>query len=582
MIKKKILHPEYRYAKSPSEDLSLQVNLDKEEKLLREGDRTIILDIAELYRKERNESTKYKIYGKVNVIFKNLYSGTTTYNALRNTLYDLNDGLDSDWTGYLPYDEFAFIRKDVVREVSTTTGSTIGDYQITTTLTGNTDHTTITELDANKWNWNFYLSYVFEHDENYPIKYTLSGSTVYDFTSGDGIPFRVMDMGSYYELTSPLQHNMSQGEYVILSGSTIGGGTELSRCFGISSVGNRNYNSSRYTIILNKSDFTSSQVLNDGVVVFGKRCLDKSNITQTTSKYYVHKHKTITKVDDCIIDNAGFEIPVFENERKLQYETSDGRNDVLVEKNRPESILYHFKNGIDIKNLTNNLGYNVTKLYLTTIFRNGNGYFNYPPRLGWRFNLHNSWVDEQFNSTFTSSNTNLPYTVSGNTFSQGNEIPTGTTIVGSFVEYNEIDFKETILSDTYHKITYNTSIFDHGQTNTSRLNGVTSDNPSGLIYQPHYEIKIRELSPYVETSDTDDIFNLPENTKYDDINSIWKWRDLYDHGYIDPDGFGTNFPFTNGQHYVKKDINFLLKNEQTFLNRVGGIRNFTNDPNSLC
>ena len=61
MIKKKIVHPTERYSGSEAENLNIKVGLERDEQLLREGDRTIILDIAELYRKERNESTKYKI-----------------------------------------------------------------------------------------------------------------------------------------------------------------------------------------------------------------------------------------------------------------------------------------------------------------------------------------------------------------------------------------------------------------------------------------------------------------------------------------------------------------------------------------
>lgn len=583
MINKKILHPEKKYAKAPSEDQTLRLDLSRNEELLREGDRTIILDIAELYRKERNESTKYKIYGKTNMVFRNLYSGTTTYDALKNTLYDLGDGIDADWTGYLPYNEFAFIRRDVVKEVSNPTATNLGEFIPNTVLSGSTDHTTITEYESTSWNWNFHLSYVYEHDDNYPMRYTLSGGTVYDFTSGMGVPFRVEDMGDYYQLTSPLKHNMNQGEYVILSGNTISSGSDSDRIFNISSLGNEIYRSNEYVINLNKSSFSSSQTISG--VVFGKRCLDINNITQTTSTYYVHKHKTLTTVDECILDNAGFETPVFEIERKLQYETADGRNDVYIERNRPESILYHFKNDIDINGLSNNLGYTPTELYLTVIFRNRNGYFNHSPRLGWRFNLHSDWVDEQFNETFSGSDTNLPYTsttIDGITFNQGDELPLDSVLVGSFVEYNNVDFKESVLSDSFHKITNETTIFNHGQLSTVRLGGVSSDNPSGLIYQPHYKIKLRELSPYIETSDTDDILNLPENTIYDDYSGLWKWRDLYDHGYIDPDGFGTNFPFTNGQHYVKSDINFLLRNEQTFLNKQDGIANFTDDGNEIC
>ena len=141
------------------------------------------------------------------------------------------------------------------------------------------------------------------------------------------------------------------------------------------------------------------------------------------------------------------------------------------------------------------------------------------------------------------------------------------------MEYNNVEFKETILSDSFHKISSNEEVFNHNQTDPTKYIGSSTTNPSGYLYKVHHKVKLRELSPYIETSDTDDILNLPDNTIYDDYLGLWKWRDLYDHGYIDPDGFGTNFPFNNNQHYVKNDINFYFRNEDSFRNKAYGIRN---------
>ena len=575
MENKRILSPSKRYKKAESEDLQIRTGLERSEKLLREGDKTIILDIAELYRKERNESTNYKIYGKLNMVFRNLYSGTTTYDPLLNHMYLTTDTYDpTDVSGYKQYNEFAFLRRDYVREIQNPTGSTRGDFQPNIVVSGGTGHQNFTQMDAPFMNWNLYLTYVYDKDENYQMRYSLSGNTVYNFTASMGVPFRVTDKGDYYELTSPLEHNMLQGEYVILSGTTISSGNDSDRIFGITSVGNEFFGSEKYTINLNKSDFTSTQLISG--VVFGKKCSDIENISQTTSSYYVRKHKTITTLDDYILDGAGFESPIFEIERKLQFETADGAADRYVEQNRPESVLYHFKNTIDLSQYRNNLGYTPTEVFLTTIFRNGNGYFNYPPRLGWRFNFHDTWVDDQFDLNFSGSNTNLPsstFTQDGITFTKGEELPIGTILYGDFVEYNSVDFKETVLSDSFHKIHSNPNVFDHDQTNSLVYLDASTTNPIGYFYKQHHQIKLRELSPYIETSDTDDILNLPENTVYDDYLELWKWRDLYDHGYVDPDGYGTNFPFTNNQHYVKNDINFYFRNEDSFRNKAYGIRN---------
>jgi hypothetical protein len=68
--------------------------------------------------------------------------------------------------------------------------------------------------------------------------------------------------------------------------------------------------------------------------------------------------------------------------------------------------------------------------------------------------------------------------------------------------------------------------------------------------------------------------------KYFENEGVWKWRDLYDQGFVDQDGYGTNFPFINNIHYVKFDINFYLRNERDYSNKSDGIKKFTK--NQIC
>ena len=126
MNKKQILLPSKRFFKAEEESLNLPVNLDESETLLREGDRNIVLDIAKLFDKERNESKKYKIHGKLKMVFRNLYTGSTTYDPLKSNLFYNSYGTDTNYDGAMPYNEFAFLRKDVLRETFVgLTGSTL-------------------------------------------------------------------------------------------------------------------------------------------------------------------------------------------------------------------------------------------------------------------------------------------------------------------------------------------------------------------------------------------------------------------------------------------------------------------------
>lgn len=584
MNKKQIILPTKRFANADAEDIDIRLDLDEQRNLMREGDKNIVLDINELFNKERNESVNYKIHGKIKMVFKNLYSGTTSYNPLLKNLYLVGDGFDNDFTGYLPYDEFAFLRHDVVRETYTGyTGTSLTSdiSQSSFVITGYTGHTTITPIQAPYQNWNIYLSYVYSGDTNHDMVYTLSGVTktegqnIIHFKSGDGIPFRVTTGTTSTTLTSPVEHGISKGEYVIIN-------THLVY---VSDVGNEIYGSEKFVLNILKNDIPTGLTLSHNTLVKGKRCLDKNNVSGTTSQYYVHKHKILTSSKDYIMDKVGFESPIWEEEKKLLYKNGLNEEDFLVQGNRMESVVYDFKEPFVLTGITNNLGYTPTDLYVCIFFKNGNGYFNYPPKVGWKFNFHDTWIDEHFSGT-TSLETKLigtPFTSNFGTtgFTSGSTVPVGTTgFTGAFVEYNKSELKERIISEAYHKFTCPTTIFNHGQTTAVNFPGSSTGNPHGLYYQPYHRVKIRQLSPYIESSNTNEILNLPENTKYFENEGLWKWRDLYDQGFVDPEGYGTNYPFINNTHYIKHDINFYLRNERYYTNKSDGIKKFKS--NNIC
>jgi hypothetical protein len=459
------------------------------------------------------------------------------------------------------------------------TVSSLTTYTPVITYSGETEHVTITSIDAPYHNWNVYLSYVYGQDSTYPMKYTLSGGTSFSFTAGDGIPFRVESLPNSYKFTSPVEHGMSSGEFITLSGGSFNNTVDVTgRTFSIISVGDSIYNSEKYVLEISKSELPSGTTLS--TVVFGKRCLDRNNITGSTSSYYVHKHKTLTEREDYILDKIGFESSIWENERKLLLENSAGTSDVLVERNMMESLIYDFKEPFILTGLTNNLGYLPTELYVTVILANRNGYFEYPPKVGWKFNFHDTWVDEHFNgtgSTETSITTSgFSRTISATTYNfvSGTDLPLNTVLHGAFVEYNRSELQERIISEGYHRFSNPLFVFDYGQTGTtSTFSGGSITNMYGLFYQPHHRVKLRQLSPYIETSKTNQVYGLPQNAKYFEDEALWKWRDLYDHGFIDPEGFGTNYPFINNIHYVKSDINFYLRNENIYTNKKDAVKN---------
>lgn len=584
MEKKQIILPIKKYFDSPEEDLTLRVNLSTEEMLIREDERNIILDLSTQFEKERNDSKIYDIHGKIKMVFRNTVTGDVpSYTYLKDRLYLNSDGLDGIWSGSLPYEEFAILRNDFVRQTNTTnSGSTLNTFSQNLTLNGSTGHTFVTAISAPYHNWNLYLSYVYSGDSNHQVTYTLTGNTYIDFTAGDGIPFRVISDDGYYKLVSPVEHGMSEGEYIIISGQTLNNTVNtLNRTYYIDSLGDDNFRSERFVINLLKSQFSGTTLINQGDIILGKRCLDIKNISGTTSQYYVHKLKTLTSIDDYILDNIGFESPVWEEEKKILYQNYSGDENVIVQGNRMESLYFGFKKPFILSGITNNMGYTPTEVYLSVIFRNGNGFFNYPPKVGYKFHFHNGWIDRHWSGTTSNENiSGNTFVRDGITFKSGTTLSTGSVLTGAFVEYNDIDFQERIISEAYHKITIPPAIFNYGQTTETYFSGSSVNNPAGYFYQPHHRIKLRQLSPYVEKSNTRDVYNLPENVKYDEQELVWKWRDLYDHGYIDTDGFGTNFPYINNMHYVSTNLNFYLRNEKDYTNKTDGLTSFSSTSDS--
>jgi len=567
-MKKTILHPTKRFDNALSEDIQIRIDLESNEKIIRNDDRNVILNLSQQYFNEKNSCINYKIFGKLRMVFRNLYEGFSEYSYLRNRL-SLTDIINKN-KGYLPYNEYAFRRNDIYGEANT--GVTISDFDnftgFTLTTTGSNSHLEINSTNYNKHNWNLYLSYVYSGVTNFPMKYTLSGITQphISFLSGDGIPFRVEQNDSYIILTSPVKHGMLQGEHIIVSGVP----------FYINSVGNEIYNSELYTIYISKSQIKNNFTFNS--LITGKRCVDIKNSGETTSQYYVHKLKTLTDINDYDIDNIGFESTIFEEEKKIIFETYDGDNDVIVERNRMEVLMYNFKDPFVLSGITNNFNNTPSEIYLTTIFNNGNGYFLFPPKVGYSFHFHNSWVDLHFSGN-TSNETSLSsyqFNRDSKQFSAGLPLNINTDLYGDFIEFNPSEMKERIISPSYHKISINPSFFDHGQTGSTFYSGSSVNNPTGLYYQTHYKIKLKELSPYVEVSKTNNVYNLPENARYFENEKIWKWRDIYDLGYFDEQGNGVDFSFMNNMLYVHKDINFYLRNEKQFKNKIDGLKNFKN------
>jgi hypothetical protein len=542
----KITLPQKRYSGAPSTDLNEPLYLSTTQGVLSESDRYVNVDLAQLFAEERKASETYRIYGKFSPLFSNAYTGTTTYPPLLNTLYLTQDPLISgaaNYAGYLPYDEFAFIRRDVTRDVRTSGGT----YQ---EVVGNF-HQEVFPREAMTRNWNHYLTYVSGQDSTRVLGYTDGAGKTLNWVVSDGLPIHVR-----YDALQRLcicecvvEHGLSDGDYVLIQGLL----------YKPVSLGSAVYGSEKTIFNIPMAQISG---VRSGLYTF-KRVKDPENISETTSQYYLHQHSIISGPEDFVVDKCGFENSIFEDQAKLDFENPDGRHEVLKEKERGEVLLIHYKKALNRLLYTNNKGVPITEVYLTTVLRNGQGFFTLP-KLGYSFHFHDDYADAYFSGDASGEKafTSTPLQKSGYTFQLGNALPLNATLTGALVEYNKGELSERIVSEALHKFTLDPQIFDHGQTDGARYAGASPENPFGYFYRPHQRISLRTYSSYLEESPAQgapDVF--PPQAIYFEKDKVWRWRELYDQGFVDDEGRGTDFPFINGAHYAIFHQNFYVRSE---------------------
>ena len=566
-----------RYKSASNVDFGLKIPFIQTTKQIVEYDKNIDLNLQQLFDDERQKSTKFRPSCKFLFIFKNSYTGTSTYEPFRNNLYYVNSESDAaiecsvgnaDWAGFPQYNEFDFIRTDYFA-----TGYTQPDSSVPPNY-----HLRFESLSASSYNWTFYMSYAFENDYNKPLsavildkgfKYTLN------WNSGDGIPFviRLTEEGGkkIVSFVCPVKHGLNVGEFVTLN-FNYPTSTGPSDTFQIYSLGDGLYNTEQYIFNVLDPGFLGT-TFDEGTIGTAKRVVIDSNLTETTSKYYVRRNKILTNFDTNIMTKAAFEQNVFKDNRKIERAPLTPNNLRRFSiKEGSQSYTLSFNEDIDLVNLIDNQKRPISELFYTVIWRGYFGWMN-ETKQGYDFNLPLDPVTRTPTSWWTSPNsdTNLttdsyinlaPYGINPAgapyNFIYTNTLNSGDTIDGDFCEWNDYEQNERVISNIYHKLTFN-------QFNFSASIFVDEENSfyPGYYYQPLHSIKIRDFSDYIEESEGTNAEGVPNWAYFSQNRNLFIWRDIYTYGYIDSDGIGVDQPFLNGKHHPFKNIIFRLIPEGT-------------------
>lgn len=542
----KILRNQNRFKGAPEQDYLIQVPLESQEREIIEGDRNVYLSQTSQFEEERQSSNVFRIGGKIVNIFDNGVSGYTSYTPFGNNLFYIN-GVEAKtinanqnppqinaWKGYVQFDEFTFYR-----------------------TSGISGHIPFYNKSASTYNWNIYVSYPVSGDTEQQMRYeNTQFSAVTYFQASDGVPFVLQntnpDGKSLVTFYCGVSHNLQIGEFVELSISSNG-----TNYFQVESLGDQYFGSEDKIFSIYNIGYTA--FTNNSTGTF-KRVLDINNTGETTSQYYVRRHKILTSESDYDLTKLGFENNAFSNKKQLEYSalTPNGVSRVSV-KDGSQTCGFTFTKDIDTSELLDNQGRPLSELFVTIMQKGYMGYFNkpysngYPGLLiGWDFNFLDGQDDIWWNAA-SSTNKDLglstsSYNFSGKTFYYNNPLEVGDIISGDFCEWNDFVMTETVLSKMMHKFSYNPLIF----SNSSPLN-----YESGYFYQPHFSVPIRAFSTYIEVGAKETVDFIPDWSFYSETERQWRWRDLYPYGYIDTDGVGVDSPFLNDAHYPFSDILFL-------------------------
>jgi len=559
-----------RYKGASERLVSIPVELIGDRKQLIDSDRIVNISAAEQSTVERQESTTFRIGGKISNIFSNVISGTTDYDGYKNFLYLTNglsvvesnqvlfnnfervpDTFGLKWGGLPQYNEFNFIRTDI-----------------------DNPHNILQPQSASTYNWGVYLSYPFSSDTLQKMSYVdkqINGTPL-SFVVSDGIPFTIINTvqngANYITFRCGGNHNLTEYQYVELSINYNG-----NNLFRVDLLGENGYDNASTSFSIVNPGYTGTTFAN-GVSGTFKRIGDISNSGESKSRYYVRLHKILTNENESDVSKMGFEHVPFPNQQKIEYSalTPNLQQRVSIKENS-QSYSFTFKPDLNIDGIVDNNMKPLTNVFVTIVNKGYYGWFNKPTdnniyalQKGWSFNFHSDSFDDWWATNNNNNLVEIPvssYNRTSNnqtyTFYYNQPLKVDDILSGDFCEYNDIEQMEYVVSTCKHKITFNDTLY---QTQM-----FTSNNPPGYFYSPHNPVKLRDFADSITTAVGQNINTRPSWAYFSQNLNTWLWRTILDYGVFE-NGQGVDYPFLNDAHYPFTQILFLQSTPYSNINQA--------------
>lgn len=500
MNKYSIVPSLYKNKVSDDDNSQISIEFESTRKELIEFDRDVNVDLKNLYEQEKSKSFKIRPVFNINFTYNNSYSGITSSKYKNELIYPLLNSIyiqdEKVKKGFLQAYEFDFYRTPTL---------TAFGYE---------------SVSAYTYNWRYYLTYPYSEDSKQRLNIKMK-NIFYDWTVEDGIPFIGYDViingFNLSRITCGVEHNVKEGESVLINGVV----------YDVYSFGDNSFDSEKYIInILNINNQIKSSIPSTL-----KRVIIGGNSGETTSRYYIRKHKVIDGGDKLVVTKSGFQRGVFDGNSNIEFSGFT----------KESNYAYNFtlQNEINIEGVVDNHNRPISELYLTIVFKGQSGFFasrNDNMKKGWEFNIlkNNMQWWESRNSESNSDIRSISYFDNEKNEFFYYESP--NVFDGDFCEYNEYEQLERVVSDFYYKIKHS-PIFD------------INNNEKGYYYKPHNKLQLKVFSDYVETVDKNLADNVPNYAFYSKVDGQFRWRDIYSVGFFDENNNGINYPFINNSFY---------------------------------
>ena len=554
---------------SVNTDTFLKINLESKNTILPTNEINRVINVAERFNVERQRCTYYRIIGTLNPLVSN-----PLFNLSNNLLLD-----KFTWSGFnsLDFLDYSYPQDGDVNDDGDLTyskaidkhlkekdgwfgyfdpiitGAALCNYfdmepkrQRFSFLPDINPFMSNLQIQPVK-NWEISVTYPKSIDKTHKM---VNGGLLILETQSVEVSTKLMTA-----LTTGVRHNLSIGETVRIIGTNGYDGDHTVISLGLNNGDYKDF----YFVI---------DVPNTGTINNNSRM--KRLVNNVESEYYFRKFRKIKTKQSQFIESDDYET----------YQAGFSENAF-----NDEIIQFVFNEDIDVNELTDNLGRPLSEIYVTIIKTDSNGLFTnvssgietpFVDRLNTSNNVTYLRDIPAIGKIHNGGNfpfpTHTPLEVNV-TIDNNNNFPNNNEFYGDLVEYNKNTLRETILSVISHR--FNTL----NRESLSPLNYVTSPSttPSGspittsinlgprqegYVYQPHYQIKIREFSNYIEEGDAA-TEGIP-NYAIENEDGKFIWRDLLDIGFNDSEENTLDYPFLNGVHYLYQNYCFMVRRQDQF------------------